>query len=84
MSAVVGTSHVLCAIGNGTKQVWAAARAGISRIGNSHVMDHRMEPIKMGLVPEGALGELPLDPSLRRHPQKNTANLVRCRASALA
>jgi 3-oxoacyl-[acyl-carrier-protein] synthase I len=59
--AIVGTSHILCSIGSGTKQVWAAARAGISRIGNSHVMDRHQEPIKMGLVPESALGQLPLE-----------------------
>lgn len=58
MSAVIGASHVLCAIGNGTDQVWASARAGIARIGNSHVMDRHFEPIQMGLVPEDALGAL--------------------------
>jgi 3-oxoacyl-[acyl-carrier-protein] synthase-1 len=51
MSAFVGQSHVLCAIGSGTEQVWAAARAGIARIGNSHVVDRYFEPIQMGLVP---------------------------------
>lgn len=51
-------SHVLCAIGDGTGQVWAAARAGIARIGNSHVMDRHFDPIQMGLVPEDALGVL--------------------------
>lgn len=58
MSAVIGASHVLCSIGSGTDQVWAAARAGIGRIVNSHVMDRHFEPIQMGLVPEDALGEL--------------------------
>jgi 3-oxoacyl-[acyl-carrier-protein] synthase-1 len=58
MSAVIGASHVLCAIGSGTDQVWASARAGIARIGNSHVMDQHFEPIQMGLVPEDGLGEL--------------------------
>jgi len=58
MSAVIGASHVLCSIGSGTDQVWAAARAGIGRIINSHVMDRHFVPIKMGLVPEDALGEL--------------------------
>src|SRR5688572_3770312 len=58
MTAVIGATHVLCAIGSGTEQVWAAARAGIARIGNSHVMDRHFEPIQMGLVPEDALGEL--------------------------
>jgi 3-oxoacyl-[acyl-carrier-protein] synthase-1 len=59
MSAVIGASHVLCSIGSGTDQVWAAVRAGIGRIGNSHVMDRHFEPIQMGLVPEDALGTLP-------------------------
>jgi 3-oxoacyl-[acyl-carrier-protein] synthase-1 len=58
MSAVIGATHVLCAIGNGTDQVWSSARAGIARIGNSHVMDKHFEPIQMGLVPEDALGAL--------------------------
>ena len=55
MTAVIGATHVLCAIGSGTDQVWASARAGIGRIGNSHVMDRHFEPIQMGLVPEDAL-----------------------------
>ena len=38
--------------------MWASARAGIGRIGNSHVMDRHFEPIQMGLVPEDALGAL--------------------------
>jgi 3-oxoacyl-[acyl-carrier-protein] synthase I len=58
VTAFIGASHVLCAIGSGTEQVWASARAGIARIGNSHVMDRHFEPIQMGLVPEAALGEL--------------------------
>jgi 3-oxoacyl-[acyl-carrier-protein] synthase-1 len=55
---VIGASHVLCAIGSGTDQVWASARAGVARIGDSHVMDKHFEPIQMGLVPEDALGAL--------------------------
>ena len=55
MSAVIGATHVLCAIGSGTDQVWASARAGIARIASSHVMDRHFEPIQMGLVPEDAL-----------------------------
>src|SRR2546428_80338 len=58
MTAVIGATHVLCSIGSGTDQVWASARAGIARIGNSHVMDRYFEPIQMGLVPEDALGDL--------------------------
>lgn len=58
MSAVIGATHVLCAIGSGTDQVWAAARAGIARVVKSHVLDRHSEPISMGLVPEAALGTL--------------------------
>jgi 3-oxoacyl-[acyl-carrier-protein] synthase-1 len=58
MMAVIGATHVLCSIGNGTDQVWASARAGIARIANSHVMDRSFEPIQMGLVPDEALGAL--------------------------
>jgi len=58
MSAVIGATHVFCAIGNGTDQVWASARAGIARIGNSRVMDKHFEPIQMGLVPEECLPAL--------------------------
>ena len=58
MSVTIGATHVLCAIGRGTEQAWASARAGIARIGSSHVMDRHFEPIRMGLVPEDALGAL--------------------------
>jgi 3-oxoacyl-[acyl-carrier-protein] synthase-1 len=59
MSAVLGAAHVLCAIGDGSEQVWASARAGIARIESSHVMDRNFEAIRMGLVPELALPPLP-------------------------
>jgi len=71
MTAVIGASHVLCSIGSGTGQVWAAAQAGIGRIGNSHVMDRNFEPIQMGLVPEDALGEL--DPDIDKLPLPSRA-----------
>ena len=58
MSAVIGATHVLCAIGSGTDQVWASARAGIAKIASSHVMDRNFEPISMGLVPEDVLPPL--------------------------
>ena len=58
MSTTIGATHVLCSIGRGTEQAWASARAGIARIGSSHVMDRHFEAISMGLVPENALGEL--------------------------
>ena len=62
MSAVIVASSVLCAAGRGTEQLWASVRAGIARIGNSAVLDHHFEPIRMGLVPEDALEpELPAE-----------------------
>jgi 3-oxoacyl-[acyl-carrier-protein] synthase-1 len=61
VNAVIGATHVLCSIGNGTEQVWAAARAGIARVANSHVISRSSDPIQMGLVPEDALGELTPD-----------------------
>jgi 3-oxoacyl-[acyl-carrier-protein] synthase-1 len=73
VSAVIGASHVLCSIGSGTDQVWAAARAGIGRIVNSDVMDRYIDPIQMALVPEDSLpplnaeiDDLPLPPRARR------------------
>jgi len=71
VTAVIGASHVLCSIGSGTDQVWAAARAGIGRIVNSHVMDRHFEPIQMGLVPEDALGEL--NPEIEKLPLPSRA-----------
>ncbi len=60
MPGVIVASSVLCAAGRGAEQLWASVRAGISRIGSSHVMDRHFEPIQMGLVPEEALApELP-------------------------
>jgi 3-oxoacyl-[acyl-carrier-protein] synthase I len=61
-SGVIVASSVLCSAGRGTEQLWGAIRAGISRIGSSHVMDRHFEPIQMGLVPEDALEpELPAE-----------------------
>lgn len=59
--AIISATHVLCSIGRGTEQAWASVRAGIARIGNSHVMNRHFEPIQMGLVPEDALGTLTPD-----------------------
>jgi 3-oxoacyl-[acyl-carrier-protein] synthase-1 len=82
MSGVIGASHVLCAIGNGTDQVWASARAGIARIGSSHVIDRNFEPIQMGLVPEDALGSL--NEELEKLPLPSRARrLLRLAAPAL-
>ncbi len=58
MTAVIGATHVLCSIGNGTEQAWASARAGIARISTSRLVDRRLESIAMGLVPDAALGAL--------------------------
>jgi len=71
VSAVIGASHVLCSIGSGTDQVWAAVRAGIGRIVNSYVMDRNFDPIQMGLVPEDALGEL--NPEIEQLPLPSRA-----------
>jgi len=82
MTAVMGASHVLCAIGNGTDQAWASARAGIARIGSSHVMDRHFEPIQMGLVPEDALG--PLNDEIEKLPLPSRARrMLRLAAPAL-
>jgi 3-oxoacyl-[acyl-carrier-protein] synthase I len=78
----IGAHHVLCAIGNGTEQVWASARAGIARIGNSHVMDRHFDPIQMGLVPEDALP--PLDEDLDKLPLPSRARrMLRLAAPSL-
>lgn len=71
MAATVGAKHVLCSIGNGAEQVWASARAGIGRIGSSHVMDRHFDAIQMGLVPEAALTALP--PELEKLPLPSRA-----------
>jgi 3-oxoacyl-[acyl-carrier-protein] synthase-1 len=81
---------VLCAIGDGTGQVWASARAGIARIGNSHVMDRHFDPIRMGLVPEDALGVLVDDidtlplPSRARRMLRLAAPALKATASELS
>lgn len=90
MTAILGAAHVLCAIGSGSEQVWAAARAGIARIGNSGVMDRHAEAIRMGLVPDAALGPLPprLDvlplPSRARRMLQLAAPSLRAVATGLA
>ncbi len=65
-SIVIQSSNVLCAIGRGSQQAWASARAGIARIVSSHVLDRNFDPIQMGLVPEDAL--VPLSPDLDKLP----------------
>jgi 3-oxoacyl-[acyl-carrier-protein] synthase-1 len=71
MNAVIGATHILCAIGRGTDQVWASARAGIAKIASSHVMDRHFEPISMGLVAEDVLP--PLNPELDKLPLPSRA-----------
>jgi len=71
VTAIIGATHVLCAIGSGTEQVWASARAGIARIGSSYVMDRNFEAIQMGLVPEPALA--PLVPKIEELPLPSRA-----------
>jgi len=53
--AVIAATSVLCAGGFGADQVWASARARISRIRNSSVMNGHLQPIPMGLVPDDVL-----------------------------
>jgi 3-oxoacyl-[acyl-carrier-protein] synthase-1 len=72
MAAVLVASSVLCAAGGGAEQVWATARAGISRIRSSHIVDRNLEPIRMGLVPEDAL-EPQLPPELESLPLPSRA-----------
>lgn len=57
--AAITATCVLCPGGRGTDQAWATTRAGVTRIGNSHVMDKHFDAIQMGLVPEDALPPLP-------------------------
>jgi 3-oxoacyl-[acyl-carrier-protein] synthase-1 len=74
MTAVIGATHVLCSIGGSTNQAWAAARAGIGRIVSSHVIDRHLEPVRMGLVPEAALGTLV--PEIDRLPLPSRARRI--------
>ena len=48
---IVGSGAV-CAIGLNVRQIWAAARAGLSRTASSSVHDRHFEPITMALLPE--------------------------------
>lgn len=82
-SGVIVASSVLCSAGRGTEQLWAAVRAGISRIGSSHIMDRHFEPIQMGLVPEDAL-EPELPPEIDALPLPSRARrMLRLAAPAL-
>ncbi len=61
MSAFITASNVLCAGGRGTEQLWATVRGGISCIKRSSVIDRNFDAISMGLVPEDALPQLPVE-----------------------
>jgi 3-oxoacyl-[acyl-carrier-protein] synthase I len=81
--AGVRATGVLCPIGRGAAQAWAAARTGIGRIGNSPVMNRQFEPIRMSLVPEDAL-EPQLPPEIELLPLPARARrMLRLGASAL-
>ncbi|MGH8228996.1 MAG: beta-ketoacyl synthase N-terminal-like domain-containing protein, partial [Steroidobacteraceae bacterium] len=60
MPGRIVAGSVLCSAGRGVEQLWASARAGLSRIGSSPMLDRHSQPIQMGLVPDEALEpELP-------------------------
>jgi 3-oxoacyl-[acyl-carrier-protein] synthase-1 len=80
--ATIGATGALCAIGGTPKQIWAAARAGITRIGNSQVMDRNVDPIQMGLVPEDQLPPLP--PEIEIGLPQRARRLLRLAAPALS
>jgi len=62
MPGVILASSVLCPAGRGAEQLWASVRAGISRVGDSKVLNASFGQISMGLVPEDALEpELPAE-----------------------
>lgn len=83
MPARVTATAAICSAGCGVEQLWASVRAGLARIGNSHVMDRRFEPIRMGLVPEDSLEE-PLPPQIDSLPLPSRARrMLRLGAPAL-
>lgn len=72
MPARVIAASALCSAGRGVEQLWASTRAGLSRIGNSRVIDRHFQPIRMGLVPQDAL-EPELPPELESLPLPSRA-----------
>jgi 3-oxoacyl-[acyl-carrier-protein] synthase I len=72
MPARISAMSAICSAGRGVEQLWASVRAGLSRIGSSHVMDRHFEPIQMGLVPEDAL-EAQLPPEIDSLPLPSRA-----------
>lgn len=82
-AASLAATGILCPIGRGAAQVWASARARISRVGASAVMDRLFEPIQMGLVPKDAL-EPQLPPEIELLPLPSRARrMLRLGAPAL-
>lgn len=77
MPARIIATSALCSAGRGVEQLWASVRAGLSRIGSSHVMDRHFEPIQMGLVPEDAL-EPELPPEVDSLPLPARARRMLC------
>jgi 3-oxoacyl-[acyl-carrier-protein] synthase-1 len=67
---VIAGAGALCAVGQGIAQVYASVRAGLGGFRASPVLDRRLEPIRLALVPEPALepftGEPALPPRFRR------------------
>jgi len=55
---VIGSGAV-CAIGLSVQQIWAAARAGISRSSSSYVHDRNFQPITMALLPDDVMPDVP-------------------------
>jgi 3-oxoacyl-[acyl-carrier-protein] synthase-1 len=83
MPARIIATSVLCPAGRGVEQLWASARAGLSRIGSSRVMNRSFQPIQMGLVPEDAL-EAELPPEVDSLPLPSRARrMLRLGAPAL-
>jgi 3-oxoacyl-[acyl-carrier-protein] synthase-1 len=80
--AIIGATSAICSIGGGAEQIWASARAGISRIGSSHVMDKHFEPIQMGLVPEDQLP--PLTPEVEQGLPSRARRLLRLASPSFA
>lgn len=83
MPARIIAASALCSAGRGVEQLWASARAGLTRIGSSRVIDRHFRPIQMALVPEDAL-EPELPPEVESLPLPSRARrMLRLGAPAL-
>src|SRR5262245_20799075 len=80
--AIISATSAICAIGGGVDQIWASARAGISRIASSNVMDKHFEAVQMGLVPEDQLPPLP--PEIEKGLPARARRLLRLAAPTFA